>query len=118
MKNFISTLLILTVSALILTGCLTKDEEPVVRNDKFDGVELLIHVNHFKGEKCQQKVSPKVYEMIREEDRGDFISDPEYVRHHSLELMKMGRCDNTVILYSEKSKEYIYVCGGHTSAER
>ncbi|MCM8536553.1 MAG: hypothetical protein NE334_11495 [Lentisphaeraceae bacterium] len=106
-------------ASLLFTGCQTKTSKaPVVTNDKYDGLELLINVDNFKGEKCQQRVSPYVYSQLAERDLKSFIADTEYVRHHSLELMKIGRCDNIVMKYDELNKEYIYVCGGHTSAER
>ncbi|MCM8533538.1 MAG: hypothetical protein NE330_20395 [Lentisphaeraceae bacterium] len=119
MTKRICTLFAIYSASLLFTGCQTKTPKaPVVTNDKYDGLELLINVDHFKGEKCQQKVSPFVYSKLAERDLKSFVADVEYVRHHSLALMKMGRCDNIVMKYDELNKEYIYVCGGHTSAER
>jgi hypothetical protein len=116
MKNY-QTLALACLSLLIACQTKTKAQQ-VVKDDKYQGIELLINVDNFKGEECLQAVSPMVYQTIIVSEKDQFISDAAYVRHHSLNLMKIGRCDNVVLMTDEKAKQYIYCCGGHTSAER
>lgn len=112
---FIATTIL--IASFLFTGCQSKPEPaPVVEAEKHDDVQLLIHVDYFKGKKCQQKVSPEVYEKISEKELHLFVVEPDYIRHHDIESVKSGKCDNVVMLTIDG--EVTYICGGHTSSKR
>ena len=106
---------LILISVLLFTGCQSKSA-PITKTEEHDGVQLLINVDHFKGKKCQQKVSKEVYEQISEKKLHLFVIDPEYVRHHDQESVKTGKCNNVVMLTIDG--EVTYICGGHTSNKR
>ena len=119
MKQYALLPTISLFSALLFSSCQsTKPAEPVLISDKHEGVELSINIKHFTGKKCQQKVSDHIYKQLSNEESQLFIIEPKYKKHHSLKLMKIGRCDNTVIKQKGTTNKYDYLCGGHSFTQR